>query len=226
MLKRNENVIASHAVLSFDHTTGSGGEAIYTLSGTSLHGFLSGEFAIKYNPSLVSVVNGEISTDIPGAALKSRVETTANQFRVAVMTSDDIDADDRIPLLRIVLPPIEFPASAVWLEKVLINEGAITTNYPADGLRNENSINVIKVSDIPLKNRLSVDMGGLTIWNPERLQVSVNIYDLRGRMVYDRNFESTTGIIRVDSQKFTAGIYVCRMKMGGKVKSLPMAVGR
>jgi hypothetical protein len=222
MGKSSKHASKSLVTLSFDTETGSGGETIYFLSGSNLDGFLAGEFALEYDPSMISVLNGDITTDIQGATIKSRVDSDSQEIRIAVMTSDDIDSDNPINLFRIVLPPSANPASAVTLNKALLNEGAIMSNYPSDGLRNENDISTIERLRVFEKNRISVNNNVIMISNLSGVAVSVSVFDMRGRRALNREYGKTSGAIRIDAKAMPAGMYVCRISIDGKLKNIPI----
>lgn len=208
---------AGEAVLQLTATPGSsGGETVYTMSGTNLRGFVAGEFALQYDPGRVDLGRGEITTPVRGASLKARVEAPRNLLKVALTTNDDIDDNQTVSLFTISLPLEQTELdSALVLSRVLINEGRISTNVSAGGLID----NVTAGSPSGLRPtgavRVVKNRGVLAVVGAESLNGTVTIHDLGGRSVVKKPFGNTHAC-RVPIGGLAEGLYIYHVRYGTK----------
>ncbi|MFW6244346.1 MAG: LamG-like jellyroll fold domain-containing protein [Fibrobacterota bacterium] len=190
---------------------------VYTIWGSNLKGLVAGEFAIRYDPSLVSISNSDLDVPLRGVSVVTEPDTVNSLLKVAFTTNDYIDNNSLVPLVNLALPPIQSddPLSAIELITALINEGKIVTNITPSGLSSPVCDNGWK--PVSAKNRAVISGNNLAVQVSSPCPVDIAIWTLKGRRVLSRNFRATAkGSSRIGLSHFAPGLYLYRVQAGAE----------
>ncbi|HEX2956782.1 MAG TPA: T9SS type A sorting domain-containing protein, partial [Chitinispirillaceae bacterium] len=192
---------------------GANNEFKCTVIGSNLKGFVAGEFSIGYDPSVVMLSRGSITTSVRGATLNSRIDPTNKLLKVAIVTNDDIDENNPVPLMSITLPPAQGNTEKAFsIIEASINEGKIPTN-----LTSTSTIPNITTSNptvnhayelITRGNRLIVNI------NAHSNTTGVTIWTLNGKCLFYKNVTSNASYASLTIDRLPPGSYLYKIKSG------------
>jgi hypothetical protein len=182
-----------------------------TIIGSNLKGFVAGEFSIKYDPSIVTLSRGSITTSVRGATLNSRIDQTKQLLKIAIVTNDDIDENSPVPLLSITLPPVQGNTEKAFsIDSASINEGKIPTNWTPTSVKPENfnlhsSINnTFKI--ITRGNSMMIDVSG----NSNITEVT--IWTLNGKSILSKKLTCNSSRTSLAINRLPPGSYLYKVK--------------
>jgi hypothetical protein len=202
------------------------GTVAYDIVGSNLLGFIAGEFALSCDTNVVDVNNGDPTSPIRGAVLRSTMDSQNSLLKLAITTNDDIDDNSQITLCRILLPLKAGgdPSAGLSLTRVLLNEGRISTNITSGGLA---SLSPGLKQNASQSHRISLANGRLLlIDNPANRNLSVSICDSRGRVVMGSSIRKAPRIVGIDIASLPAGLYICRIVDSQETCSRPFIISR
>lgn len=192
---------------------------MYSLVGSNLKGFVAGEFAIRYNPQVVSIDNVGLAKTIRGATVVTKPDPTSNMLKIAITTNDRINDNSEVSLLTLAFPPVqaEDPLSALELYTALVNEGKISTNIASATLVTD--VVSRRVESGASLGNVSLKGKNLVITQNRDNRVAVRVWSLNGRCVLNRVYPRSSGQIRIGLGSFAPGTYIYRVDSGAKKAS-------
>jgi hypothetical protein len=193
-------------------------QTMYELKGSNLSGYVAGEFIVSYNPQAVNMAIGETNSELRTGTggIESKLDTTKRIVKIAMTVNDDIDVDTSVCLFRIKVPPVTTanPENALVLDSALLNEGKIRVRL-ATGAGNPwkyGSQNLSMLSEEVLMQ----SNAEMLINNPNRLPVTLRMFDIKGREIYSESFPPINYSIKIRFNKLPSGLYVSRVNLGNR----------
>jgi hypothetical protein len=201
----------AHLTTQIDNRTNT--ELRCTIIGSNLKGFVAGEFSICYDPAVVTPSRGSITTSVRGATLNSRIDHTNKLLKVAIITNDDIDENDPVPLLSITLPPAQGNTEKAFsIFSASINEGKIPTNLtPAIASPDTPSLFSSLYDNLKMivrGNSLTINTTGYGT------TTEVTIWTLNGRSIYCQNLINNSSSASLKIDRLPPGSYLYKVKCG------------
>ncbi len=210
-LQKRTTVTLPVANLTTQIENSASNELTYTIIGSNLKGFVAGEFSIEYDPTIVTLSRGSITTLIRGATLNSRIDQANKLLKVAIVTNDDIDENYPLPLLSITLPPAQGNATKAFsIRSASINEGKIATNVPSTAVKPEilNAASSIKSTYkiIIRGNSLIVNTAGYGS------TTDVTVWTLNGKCIFSKNVICNSLCVSLTIDRLPPGAYLYKIK--------------
>ncbi|MBD3345090.1 MAG: T9SS type A sorting domain-containing protein [Chitinivibrionales bacterium] len=195
-------------------------EIAVDMRGRNLKGYVAGEFGVRYNPSLVNVdIGGDASSPLRGHNLAMGIDKPVNKFKIALAVNDDIDDNQELTLLTLTVPRkgTEDPTSALSLVSAEINEGAIPTNIPLGNLVGlKQGYSADNSGNIASRNMTMLFNNRILIWNDAKKPVSLSIYDLKGRLVFNDSFAPQARFVSIPLEQLSSGMYIYKIMRGSQ----------
>jgi hypothetical protein len=210
-LQKKTTTTVPVAQLSTQIENSSNNELKCTIIGSNLKGFVAGEFSIKYDPSIVLLSRGSITTPVRGATLNSRIDQKDSLLKVAIVTNDDIDENNPVPLLSITLPPAQGNTQkAFTISSASINEGKIPTIFSPTSV-NQGTIDLHSSFNSSFKiinrnnNMIMTTPGNST-------PVEVTIWTLNGKSIFSKKLLCNSSCVSLTIDRLPPGSYLYKVK--------------
>jgi hypothetical protein len=205
----------SVADLSLNYVSNGPGGMLFQITGNNLAGFVSGDFAVGYDPAITGVLKSDITTTRRTATLHANIDQTNDIIKIGMLVNDPVCSNDSVIVLAtITLPPNATlsPSTAFQLKKAQINEGGIPATIAGMLTGAGNSVIKKSVSEQTIRyfNRQ-------LLIHSNSQPVLVRIYTLQGTLVQKQLFsKSAASTITVPTGNFPAGVYIYKIVIGNE----------
>lgn len=182
-----------------------------TIIGSNLQGFVAGEFSIGYDPSVIALSRGSITTSVRGATLNFRIDQSNKLLKVAIVTNDDIDENNPVSLLSITLPPtLGNTEKAFSIISASLNEGKIPTNLTSAIVEPEN-LNTYET----INNSFKISIRGNSIivnTADYGSTADITIWTLNGKSIFSKKLVCSSSCASLTINQLPPGSYLYSIK--------------
>lgn len=192
----------------------------YDLLGSGIYGAVSSDIKIKYDPAKINIEQGGSITTAEYLNLESSVDKVNKTIQLSITTADDFDEKGIIKLATIEAPVPDTNSleGALYFLSGLINEEVVEDLDPS------NPTDISVAPNLTPNNAIVINKLGLVIHNGERLPVSIQVYDMRGRRLYTKLFDASDQLIKISTNTFAQGLYIYKIKMGLNTTTKPFLI--
>ncbi|MDD5672986.1 MAG: dockerin type I domain-containing protein, partial [Chitinivibrionales bacterium] len=188
----------------------------YDVQATDVQDLMAGEFGIACDPAVVSTIK-DIQPSVRNSNIQAQYDGTDNTYKVAMTTNDRLDTASVKLFSIFVQHKAGVTQPGLHLAKALLNEGKISSNFPASGLLDPAAS--IK-NPAALKALAAISMhfvkNSLRIENRSERAFTVRIYNMLGRMLFNQDYEAHVGNVAIALNSIPAGLYICSIKNAEK----------
>lgn len=185
----------------------------FDLIAENIKGALSADITMNYRPSIIDLaLGGGITTDLHGK-IETSLDPVKKLYTISFSTSDDMDINTSIKLASIeaVAKNLNSIEGGLFFADAMIDEELVMNLNPMEAMGSSNGID-----SKTIQNRVMFHKTYLTLYNNNSLPGSFTLYDIRGRKLAYKQFDSSRKHITIDTGVLSAGMYIYHIAVGAK----------